>query len=157
MARISFPRAVIRDEFLLRRTLRLRNVLEIDPDAIPDGARAAHPVDQDVRRFQRRRGLGVPGAPDVQGSERLVRVLVRAISISGLPPFGGLSAGPSSSASRSSGSSDPTASSIGSQGSPRSAKRAGTVAIVNSSGRQPGTSSQVNGIDTRASGVARTE
>ena len=85
------------------------------------------------------------------------RVLVRAISISGLPPFGGLSAGPSSSASRSSGSSDPTASSIGSQGSPRSAKRAGTVAIVNSSGRQPGTSSQVNGIDTRASGVARTE
>lgn len=29
--------------------------------------------------------------------------------------------------------------------------------MVNASGRQPATSSQCNGVDTRASGVARTE
>ncbi len=34
---------------------------------------------------------------------------------------------------------------------------AGTVETVNVSGRQVGTSSHVSGIDTRASGVARTE
>ncbi len=42
-------------------------------------------------------------------------------------------------------------------GSPRSAKRAGTVVSVWSSGRTPRTSSQRSGVDTRASAVARTE
>ena len=44
-----------------------------------------------------------------------------------------------------------------SQGSPCSSKRFGTAAIVNSSGRQSATSFQNSGVDTRASGVARTE
>ncbi|CFE38229.1 Uncharacterised protein [Mycobacterium tuberculosis] len=38
-----------------------------------------------------------------------------------------------------------------------SANRLGTVAMVNTAGSQPGTSSQCSGVDTRASGVARTE
>ena len=44
-----------------------------------------------------------------------------------------------------------------SHGSPISAKRAGTVATVNASGLQSGTSSQRSGVDTRASGRERTE
>ena len=38
-----------------------------------------------------------------------------------------------------------------------SSNRPGTVATVNRSGRQSGTSSHRSGVDTRASGVARTE
>ena len=37
------------------------------------------------------------------------------------------------------------------------ANRSGTVAIVNAAGSQPGTSSHASGVDTRASGVGRTE
>ena len=37
------------------------------------------------------------------------------------------------------------------------AKRRGMVSMVNSSGRQSGTSSQASGAETRASGVGRTE
>ena len=44
-----------------------------------------------------------------------------------------------------------------SHGSPSSATRSGTVATVNVSGRHSATSSQNSGVDTRASGVARTE
>ena len=44
-----------------------------------------------------------------------------------------------------------------SHGSPTRANRSSTVGTVNCSGRQPGTSSQGSGVDTRASGVARTE
>ncbi|CKR36213.1 Uncharacterised protein [Mycobacterium tuberculosis] len=84
------------------------------------------------------------------------RVLARAISISGLADCA-FCGGPSSSASINSRSSRPTASSIPAQGSPMSANRLGTVAMVNTAGSQPGTSSQCSGVDTRASGVARTE
>ena len=42
-------------------------------------------------------------------------------------------------------------------GSPAAANLAGMVSMVNSSGRQPGTSSQASGADTRASGVGLTE
>ena len=42
-------------------------------------------------------------------------------------------------------------------GSPSWAKRSGTVSMVNASGWQPATSSQVSGVETRASGVGRTE
>ncbi len=42
-------------------------------------------------------------------------------------------------------------------GSPTSANRAGTVSMVNASGRQSATSAQVRGVDTRASRVGRTE
>jgi hypothetical protein len=38
-----------------------------------------------------------------------------------------------------------------------SAKRVGTVSIVNASGSHPGTSSHRSGVETRASGVGRTE
>ena len=41
--------------------------------------------------------------------------------------------------------------------SPSAANRAGIVSMVNSAGSQPGTSSQVSGADTRASGPGRTE
>ena len=90
-------------------------------------------------------------------------VRARATSTSGIvlarrpAPFGAFSAGPSRSASASSGSSDPPSPSMPAHGSPVSAKRAGTVASVWSSGRTAGTSSQRSGVDTRASGVARTE
>ena len=43
------------------------------------------------------------------------------------------------------------------EGSPISANRSGTVSIVNAAGSHPGTSSQVSGVETRASGVGRTE
>src|SRR5258708_19742150 len=96
------------------------------------------------------------------------RVLVRAISMSGIAepllpserfpdPFGAFSGGPSSSASASNPSSAPTASSIPAQGSPISANRSPTVAIVNASGLQSGTSSQCSGVETPASGVAPTQ
>ena len=39
----------------------------------------------------------------------------------------------------------------------RRTKRSGTVSIVNARGSQSGTSSQVSGVETRASGTARTE
>ena len=42
-------------------------------------------------------------------------------------------------------------------GSPSRANRSGTVPMVNASGSQPGTSDQVRGVDTRASGVGRME
>ena len=42
-------------------------------------------------------------------------------------------------------------------GSPSRAKRCGTVSTVKASGRHPGTSSQLSGVETRASGVGRTE
>ena len=42
-------------------------------------------------------------------------------------------------------------------GSPMSAKRCGTVATVKSAGSQSATSSHRRGVETRASGVARTE
>ena len=42
-------------------------------------------------------------------------------------------------------------------GSPIAAKRAGTVSIVNASASTVGTSSQVSGVDTRASGSGRIE
>jgi hypothetical protein len=48
-------------------------------------------------------------------------------------------------------------SSIPSAVSPRSANRAGAVASVNAAGSHAGTSSHVSGIDTRASGVGRTD
>src|SRR5438105_4766740 len=57
-----------------------------------------------------------------------------------------------SAARSSSGSSEPTASSIPVEGSPISAKRAGTVEMVNADGSQPDTSSHVSGVDTRPSG-----
>ena len=41
--------------------------------------------------------------------------------------------------------------------SPRSAKRAGAVASVKAAGSQPATSSHSSGIETRASGVGRTD
>lgn len=44
-----------------------------------------------------------------------------------------------------------------SHGSPISANRAGTVSMVNFAGSHEGTSSQVSGADTRASGSGRTE
>ena len=72
----------------------------------------------------------------------------------------GASANPAASCwsdSSSSGSSEPAASSIPSHGSPIRANRSGTVAIVNAAGSQPGTSSHASGVDTRASGVGRTE
>jgi hypothetical protein len=59
--------------------------------------------------------------------------------------------------SSSSASSDPAEASIPSDGSPMSANRAGTESIVNASGTQPATSSQRSGVETRASGVGRTE
>ena len=37
------------------------------------------------------------------------------------------------------------------------ANRSGTVSIVNAAGSQPGTSSHRSGVETRASGVGRTE
>ena len=43
------------------------------------------------------------------------------------------------------------------QGSPSAANRAGTVAIVYEAGSHVGTSSQVSGADTRASGTGRME
>jgi hypothetical protein len=42
-------------------------------------------------------------------------------------------------------------------GSPTEANRPGTVSTVNSAGSHDGTSSQVRGVDTRASGTGRTE
>ena len=51
----------------------------------------------------------------------------------------------------------PTASSIPAPGSPIAANRAGTVSIVNASASTVGTSSQVSGVETRASGSGRTE
>ena len=59
--------------------------------------------------------------------------------------------------SSSSPSSEPTASSMPAPGSPIAAYRAGTVAIVNASASTVGTSSQVSGVETRASGSGRTE
>jgi hypothetical protein len=41
--------------------------------------------------------------------------------------------------------------------SPRSAKRAGAVVRVNAAGSQSATSPHSSGIDTRASGVGRTD
>ena len=96
-------------------------------------------------------------------------VLVRAISISGITdrrrpvpsprcaPLGAFSAGPSSSARVSSRSRPPAVSSMPAHGSPMSANRCGTVATVNAAGSQPATSSHPSGVETRASGVARTE
>jgi hypothetical protein len=43
------------------------------------------------------------------------------------------------------------------QGSPSPRNRSGTVVIVNASGRQPSTSAQASGVETRPSGVGRTE
>ena len=63
----------------------------------------------------------------------------------------------SRSARSSSFSNEPAKSSIASFGSPISAKRFGTVSTVKSSGLQSGTSSQRNGVDTRASGSGRME
>ena len=42
-------------------------------------------------------------------------------------------------------------------GSPTAAYRSGTVSMVNAAGSHPGTSSQVSGVETRASGNGRTE
>src|SRR5205807_7601306 len=72
----------------------------------------------------------------------------------------GASAMPAASCSLDSSSrapSDPTASSMPPDGSPFLRNRFGTVSIVNAAGSQPGTSSHVTGVDTRASSVGRTE
>jgi hypothetical protein len=53
--------------------------------------------------------------------------------------------------------SDPAASSISAHGSPIAANRSGMVNRVYSAGSQAGTSSQVNGAETRTSGTGRTE
>ena len=63
----------------------------------------------------------------------------------------------SSDANSSNRSSEPAASYIPAWGFPIAAKRPGTVFTVNSAGSQPGTSSQVSGVETRASGKGRTE
>src|SRR5207244_3786519 len=56
---------------LLGRTLALRNVTEIDPDAGPGGRAAAHRVDEDVVNVQARRSLRVPGLPAFEPGERV--------------------------------------------------------------------------------------
>ena len=58
----SRPRVVVRLERLLGRPVRLRDVDEVDPDAVPERRPAAHPVDEDVGRLE---GRGRPpgGAP----------------------------------------------------------------------------------------------
>jgi hypothetical protein len=43
------------------------------------------------------------------------------------------------------------------EASPRSARRRGAVTSVNAAGSQSATSSHASGIDTRASGVGRTD
>ncbi len=94
-----------------------------------------------VRRFEGWTRVGSPGAFAYCGGH-------------------GASPNPASSccaASSRSGSSEPTASSIPSPGSPMRANRSGTVSIVNRSASQSGTSSHRSGAETRASGVGRTE
>src|SRR5262249_61958094 len=73
---------------------------------------------------------------------------------------GGAPAPPAASCSAASSrilSSDPAARSIPAAASPRSANRAGAVTRVKAAGSQPRTSSHSSGIDTRASGVGRTD
>ena len=215
------------------RPVRLRDVDQVDPDAIPERRAAAHPVDEDVRRFEERRGVRMARLPALEALERLrlrrgpgdlddrdrrlasagrrrpravplgrqagvrvaggdrrgalgghlgrrAAVLAAARLVLGLGAARLSTAGPaaarrpawrSSAAtarrpgprpraralSSSSASSEPTASSIPAPGSPIAAKRAGTVAIVNASASTVGTSSQVSGVETRASGSGRTE
>src|SRR5207248_6439653 len=72
----------------------------------------------------------------------------------------GASANPAASccsATSNSASKEPGSASIASNGSPIASKRSGTLVSVNAAGSQSGTSSQRSGVDTRASGIGRTE
>src|SRR3954447_26487351 len=45
------PGVVVDLEWFLLRAQRLRHVLQVDADPVPEAAAAAHPVDQDVERL----------------------------------------------------------------------------------------------------------
>src|SRR5689334_17937218 len=71
-SRIPSPGAVIGDQLLLRGALVRRHVLQVDPDPVPDRARSAHAVDQDVGRLQPLGRRGVATAPGLQRGHGLV-------------------------------------------------------------------------------------
>ena len=66
------PRVEVRFERLLAGPVRLRDVDEVDPDAVPDGRPATHPVDQDVGRLEVLGDVGVAGLPALEAGHRLV-------------------------------------------------------------------------------------
>ncbi len=109
------------------------HVLQVDPDAVPDRT-AARASRRPGRRSaaSSRRGPRVTRPPDVQGCHRLVAGLGAGdLDQSACVPFGAFSAGPSSSASRSSPSSRPDRVVHALPRVTASANRPGTVATVN--------------------------
>lgn len=79
------PRAVVGDQLLLRRALVGRDVLQVDPDPIPDRTRPAHAVDQHIGGPQQSRGAGIP----VEG----LGIVFLEASAAGVPVIAGNSGG----------------------------------------------------------------
>src|ERR1700677_255899 len=68
----ALPGVVVDFEGSLRRPFGLRDVPEVEADPVPDGAAAAHRVDQHVRRLEQRPHSRIARLPALQARHRLV-------------------------------------------------------------------------------------
>jgi hypothetical protein len=78
---------IIRIASLLAGTLRLRDVDQVDPDAVSERRAAAHPVGQDVRRFEVARSLRMARLPAIETLGTTFSDGARLISLTGINVF----------------------------------------------------------------------